>query len=82
MATKSPTHSDFLRMFGTIDDHRALESIGSEPSFDELEVAMAYLADMTDVMGEERQPLFRNAAEIYEIVIRDESFEEEESGQQ
>jgi hypothetical protein len=69
-------------MFGTIDDHRALEIIDLDPSPEELEVAMAYLADMTDVMGEERQPLSGNAAEIYEIVTRDETYQEEEPGRE
>jgi hypothetical protein len=79
MADKSPTHADVRRMFGTIDDHKALEILDLNPCHEELEITMAYLADMTDIMGEERQPLSGKAAKIYEIVIRDEFFEEEES---
>ncbi|MCJ7814448.1 MAG: hypothetical protein MUP31_00205 [Xanthomonadales bacterium] len=55
--------------------------MGLNPSRKELEVAMAYLADMTDIMGEERQPLSGCPAAIYEIVTRDETFEIEESEQ-
>ena len=79
MATKAPTYADIRRMFGTVDDHKALEILDLDPSADDLEVTMAYLADMTDVMGEERQPLSGKTAKIYEIVIRDAFFEEEES---
>jgi hypothetical protein len=78
MANKAPTHADIRRMFGTVDDHKALEILDLDPSAEELEITMAYLADMTDVMGEERQPLSGKAAEIYEIVIRDEFFPEDE----
>ena len=65
MAIQSPTVAEILRMFGTIDDHKALEILALSPSLEDLEVAMAYLSDMTDVMGEKRQPLSGNAAEIY-----------------
>jgi len=78
MASKPVTHEDILRMFGPVDDHRAVEILGLNPSWKELEVTMAYLADMSDVMGEERQPLTGCAAEIYDIVTRDETFEIEE----
>jgi len=79
MTDKSPDKTDIRRMFGAIDDHKALEIMNLEPSFEELETTLAYLADMTDVMGEERKPLSGTASKIYEIVIRDEFFEEEES---
>ena len=79
MTTNSPKYADIRRMFGTIDDHKALEILDLDPSPEDLEVTMAYLSDMTDVMGEERQPLSGKAAAIYEIVIRDEFAEEEEA---
>lgn len=80
MASKPITRPDILRMFGPIDDHRALEVLGLNPSWEEMEVTMAYLADMTDIMGKERQPLSGNSAKIYEIVTRDEFLEAEETG--
>jgi len=80
MADKRPTHADIRRIFGTIDDHKALEILNLDPTMEELEVTLAYLADMTDVMGEERQPLSGTTARVYEIVIRDEFFEDEETG--
>jgi hypothetical protein len=55
--------------------------MGLNPSWKEMEVTMAYLADMTDIMGEERLPLTGCAAEIYDIVTRDETFGIEELDQ-
>ena len=68
---------DIRRMFGSIDDHRVLEILEMEPTLKDLEVANAYLADMSDVMGEERNPLDGKAAGIYEIVTRDEPLEDD-----
>jgi len=79
MSIKTPTVSDIRRMFATIDDHKAVEIMQLEPSLEELEVSLAYLADVTDVMGKERRPLAGKSAMIYEIVIRDEFSEEEEA---
>lgn len=70
------TRKDITRMFGTIDDHRAVEILDLNPSPADLEVTLAYLADMSDIMGEERQPLTGIASDIYEIVTRDEPLEE------
>lgn len=75
MTEKTLTKSHIRRMFGSIDDHKVVEIMGMNPSPDDLEVAMAYLADMTDVMGENRLPLSGCPARIYEIVIRDETVE-------
>lgn len=81
MNSKTVTHADILRMFGPIDDHRAMEIMKLNPSWQELEVTLAYLADMTDVMGEERMPLSGRAAGIYDIVTRDEPLEPGEADQ-
>lgn len=77
MQQKQLNRHDIVRMFGTIDDHRALEILDLRPSSGDLEVALAYLADMSDVMGKERKPLTGKAADIYEIVIRDEPVEDD-----
>jgi len=78
MATESPTHSEILRLFGTIDDHKAEEIIELNPSPDELEVTAAYIAGLNDVMGKEHHPLAGKAAKIYEIVTRDDTLGEDE----
>lgn len=78
MATKLSIHSEVLRLFGELDDHRVGEINQINPSLVELEVTAAYLAGMDDVMGEERLPLAGKAARIYDIVTRDETPGEEE----
>jgi len=78
MATATSTHSDIQHLFGPIEDHLAREILDLDPTLAELEVAAAYFAGMTDVMGEERTPLSGNAALIYEIVRREEELAEEE----
>ena len=75
--SRSVLYKEVQRLFGPIDDHRVLEIVDLNPSVIDLEIAGAYLADMTDVMGEKRQSLTGDAAIIYEIVTRDESFPEE-----
>ena len=78
MTTESPTHSNILRLFGEIDDHKAEEIIELNPSPDELEVTAAYVAGMNDVMGKEHHPLTGKAAKIYEIVTQDQTPGEDE----
>ena len=72
-----PDREDITRMFGTMEDHRALEILGLQPSYGDLEVALAYLNNMSDVMGEERLPLSGTAAGVYEIVTRDDPFDDD-----
>ena len=43
-----------------------------------MEITAAYLANMDDVMGEERLELSGTAARIYNIVTRDETLAEDE----
>ena len=78
MKTESALYSEIIHLFGTIDDHKVVEIMDLQPSPIELEIAAAYFGGMTDVMGEERQPLSGKTAEIYEIVNRDEPLLEEE----
>ncbi len=78
MATNPLTHSEVVRLFGTIDDHKAAEIIALNPTPVELDVVESYLAGMTDVMGKERIPLTGKTARIFEIIMRDEPFEDED----
>ena len=78
MAFAMSTRSDIQHLFGPLEDHLASEILELDTTLAELEVAAAYAAGMTDVMGEERTPLSGNAARIYEIVNRAEALEEEE----
>lgn len=72
MATKLSMHSEILRLFSTLDDHKAAQIDELNPSLDELEITAAYLAGMDDIMGKERHPLTGKPARIYEIVSRTE----------
>jgi hypothetical protein len=78
MTTETCTHADILHRFGPIADHLASEILDLRPSPGELEVAAAYIAGLTDVMGEVRAPLTGKAARVFEIVSRDELLDEEE----
>ena len=78
MASATSTRSDIQHLFGPLEDHLASQILELDPTLAELEVAAAYAAGMTDVMGEERTPLSGTAARIYEIVSRAEALEEEE----
>jgi hypothetical protein len=78
MATATSTRSDIQHIFGPIEDHLASEILELRPTLADLEVAAAYAAGMTDVMGEVRRPLSGNAARIYDIVSRDAALAEED----
>ena len=72
MATNLTMHSEILRLFGALDDHKAAQIDKLNPSLDELEITASYLAGMDDIMGKERHPLAGIPARIYEIVSSDE----------
>jgi hypothetical protein len=78
MASAAPTHSDVVHFFGPIADHLAREILDLDPTVLDLEVAAAYVAGMTDVLGEERLPLSGRPARIFEIVSRDEVLPDED----
>ena len=78
MATESSLYTEVLHLFGPMDDHRIVEILDLQPTSNDLEVVASYCAGMSDVMGEERQPLAGKAARIYDIVRQDELLPEEE----
>jgi hypothetical protein len=78
MAGMHSTHEDIVHLFGPIDDHLAAAILELRPTLDDIEVAAAYHAGLTDVMGDERLPLSGTAARIFEILGRAESLEEED----
>jgi hypothetical protein len=82
MATKSSIHSEVLRLFGTLDDHKVAQIDELNPSQDELEITAVYLAGMDDIMGKERKPLTGKPARIFDIVSRDEFLVEDEYRQE
>jgi hypothetical protein len=72
------TPDDVTSLFGELTDQQIIDIFDSGASLEELELAAAYMALEDDVMGEERKPLSGAAAEVYEIVMRDEEHPEEE----
>lgn len=78
MATETCSYSDIVHLFGPISDHLSREILELQPSPAEMEVAAAYIAGMTDVLGEARAPLTGKAARICEIVGRDELLDDDD----
>jgi hypothetical protein len=77
MAEPTTIYSRIIHLFGPLDDHKVLEIIDLNPNTADLQVVASYIAGMTDVMGEERQPLTAKCARIYDIVRQDELLVEE-----
>ena len=82
MTSPTSNRSEIIHLFGPLEDHSVVEIMGLRPTGPDLEIAAAYFAGMTDVMGEERQPLSGIAAKVYEIVSLDPEFLEEEARQE
>lgn len=78
MVTETCRHADIIHLFGPLSDHLSKEIMELQPTPAEMEVAAAWIAGMTDVLGEARTPLTGKAARICEIVSRDDLLEEEE----
>ena len=62
------THDDVRRLCGDVTDDRAARMISTGATVNDLEVALAWSAGESDVMGEERKPLSGRAAELYELL--------------
>lgn len=78
MVTETCSYADIDHLFGPLSDHLSKEIMELQPSPAEMEVAAAWIAGMTDVLGEARTPLTGKAARICEIVSRDDLLEEDE----
>ncbi len=75
--TRTVTADDVRAMVGDISDAKITAVLATNPSFEDLEEAVAWAAGESDVMGEERLPLSRTAARVYEIVAADEDYANE-----
>ena len=62
------TREDVRRLCGDVTDDRAARMVATGASVRDLEVALAWSAGESDVMGEARQPLSGRAAELYELL--------------
>lgn len=73
------TRDEIRHLCGDISDHRTAEIIATGGSVKDLEVALAWMAGESDVMGEERRPLSGAAAQIYEILVAGQEWQEEDA---
>jgi len=72
------TREEVVRHLGAVSDHTVVEVLRINPDQDDLENVAMRLAQENDVMGEARKPLSGIAAGIYDIVMRDPLYADEE----
>jgi len=65
------TRDAIARACGELPDWKIVAIERSGGHFEDLEVALAYAAAESDVMGEERRPLNGPALEIYRVLMAD-----------
>lgn len=73
----SLTHDEVRRLCGDIVDWKLGAIIATGASLAEVEEAVAFAAGADDVMGEERKPLAGKVAEVYDILVADDAWEDE-----
>jgi len=76
------THDRVVSVAGALTDAKVVQIIATGATMEELEEAVAFAAGEDDVMGEARVPAAGRVAEIYDILILEEEFGEEESREQ
>ena len=69
---QQPTPDDVIRLLGDLSDHMVVEILETGANLEQLEEAAAWLIGESDVMGDARIPLTGPAAQVYDILIRDE----------
>lgn len=72
------SHDDVRRLCGDIPDWKIAQIIAEGATIEDLEIALAWAAGESDVMGEELHPLSGAAALVYDILLADEDAENEE----
>lgn len=77
------SHDEVRRLCGDISDTRIADIIATGATLQEIEVAVAWAAGESDVMGERRHPLSGAARQVYDILMAGEEWagdEEPERG--
>ena len=69
---------DVRQLCGDIPDWKIVNIVAKDPTIEELEVALAWAAGESDTMGKERHPLSGKTAELYDILVADEDWDEEQ----
>ena len=65
------------RLVGDIERLRIAEVLETGATVGDIEIALAWAAGESDVMGEARQPLAGRAALVYEIIFGDTEYPEQ-----
>ena len=69
---KPLTHDEVVRLVGDVKDSKIAEILASGCSYAELEEAVAWAQDETDVLGEAERPLSGMVSRLHEILTADE----------
>lgn len=72
------SRDDVIRICGDIDDWKVKAIIDTKATLSDLELANAWATGEDETLGEEREPLSGTVAEVYDILLVGEEFEEEE----
>lgn len=73
-----PGYEDVRHLLGDVADWKISAILATGASLDEINAAIAWDAGEDDVMGEERRPLSGGAAAVYDILIADEEYGDED----
>ncbi len=73
------THDDVVSVVGRLADAKIAEIIATGATLDEVEEAMAFASGENDVMGDLRLPAVGRVAEVYDILVATEPYEEDEA---
>lgn len=71
---------DVRHLCGDIADWKVSAILVTGADLDEVGTAVAWAAGEDDVMGEERRPLSGPAAAVYDILVADEEYGDEDRG--
>jgi len=75
-----PSHDEVRHLCGDIADWKVTAILATGADLDDIGAAVAWAAGEDDVMGEERRPLSGSAAAVYDILIADEEYGDEDRG--
>ncbi|HEY0918490.1 hypothetical protein [Devosia sp.] len=73
-----PSYEDVRHLCGDVADWKISAILATGATLDEINAAIAWEAGEDDVMGGARRPLVGGAAAVYDILIADEDYGDEE----
>ena len=78
LGAPGPSYEDVRHLCGDVADWKVSAILATGATLDEINAAIAWDAGEDDIMGEERRPLTGPAAAVYDILVADEEFGDEE----